>query len=398
MRSTTEAVNTGDSNIGVFENYNGKLHVLLLNQGSRQKSFEHLLMTPLAEACTYGYSEIMNTLLQHGAQDDTGLACRIAHLVQKPELVQLILAYHCRLAEHKAEQMKPLDVAKTVGLQLHWDHKKLPAVHGSWLSENAFFYPPKRQDSDDIPDMGYSTRSSLHYRRLVRPLSLVEVDYTKIRVIHLEQNHPEYVPLEMFMLPNLTKIDLSYNQLTKLPEKETYLPANLCGWVCTEVEDLNLSHNMLVKIPSCIWALPRLKLLQAGYNNLETVLPDRGKEISSEILSESLETIDLAHNQLNVLPRFIFEFPSLKRAILYHNQLDSLPETLWTCTTLQELIVNNNRLTSLPWCEPEHTMIASRTEMGPPDLIRQSERALTGKVEVRPKFDRNSSVYKRQVS
>ena len=397
-RSTTEAVNTGDSNIGVFENHNGKLHVLLLNQGSRQKSFEHLLVTPLAEGCAYGYSEIMNALLQHGAQDDTGLACRIAHLVQKPELVQLILAYHCRLAERKAEQKKPPGFAKTVGLQLHWDHKKLPVVHGPWLSENSFFYPPKRQDSDDNPDTGYSTRSGLHYRRLPRPLSLVEANYTAIRVIHLEQNHLESVPLEMFMLPNLAEIDLSYNQLTKLPEKENYLPENLCGWICTEVEDLNLSHNMLVKIPPCIWALPGLKRLQASYNNLETLLPDRGSEISNEILSESLETIDLAHNQLNVLPRFIFEFLSLKRAILYHNQLETLPETLWTCNTLQELIVNNNQLVSLPWCEPEHTMIASRTEMGPPDLIRQSERALTGKVEVRPKFDRNSSVYKRQVS
>ena len=395
-RSTTDApgLGLGDTTIGVFElRPNGKLEVKPLNQGTMLKGFKDFFVTPLAEACAYGYVEIMSLLLKYGAQDETGLACRIAHLVQRSDLISLILSHHCFMAERRTELRRTAN--STFGLQLLWSNKNLPCVDGEWLKGRTIYYPPSHRDDDEGGDTGYSSTLIVQQQRQRRLSSRAEVNTTAITVILLEQNSLDSVPIELFRLPNVIEINLSNNHLTKLPELQGY-----SSWECVQLEELNLNRNLLVKLPSYIWTLPGLIKLSVSHNKLESLLPDRGREIDDKMLSFTLESIDFSHNQLKVLPRFVFDLQSLKKVTLHHNSLDALPETLWSCTTLQELIVSNNLLTSLPWCEPEHTMIASRTEAGKghPDLIRQSERALMGTVEVRPLFDRNASFFNRQPS
>lgn len=408
-RAVTNAVESDNTTIGVFENHNGRLEVLSkIQEGSNLKSFDQLFITPLAEACAWGYEEMVKLLLMYGAQDDSGLACRIAQLVHRFDLQLLILSHHCMLAERRGEQKKPLELRRSRGLQLNWSGKRIPSVREEWFSEATVFYPRSRSDEDAATETGYETGSisGMYSLPRSRPASsLMMVDFTTVRVVHLDHNQLESVPLSLFCLPNIAEINLAYNKITKLPEEEPEfsiqaLRKEFCGWRCAELEELNLGHNMLVKVPSCVWVLPSIRKILASHNNLQTLLPDRGREIREEMLSPRLEIIDFSHNQLKVLPRFVFEFPALRKAMLHSNVLESLPETLWNCITLQELIANNNKLTSLPWCEPEETMIDSRAEAGtgPSNLIRQSERSLMGKVEVRPGFDRNSSFFKRQQS
>ena len=403
-RSSTDVVTLDGTMIAVFENHHGRLEVLNKNQeGSSLKSFDQLFMTPLAEACAWGYEGIVRLLLSHGAQDDSGLACRISHLLHNFHLQQLILAHHCMLVERRRDPKKTFELRRSMVLQLNWSDKKIPSVNEEWFSESTMFYPPSKNAEDKATDTGYETRSEQasppHYRSV---LSLTMVDFTNIRVVHLDRNQLESVPLRLFCLPNVTKINLAHNKITRLPEEDPQdgipFEEEFCGWKCSELEDLDLRYNSLTKVPSCVWMLPSITKILASNNRLETLLPDHGRKVREEMLSQKLELIDFSHNQLKVLPRFVFEFPSLRRAILQSNALETLPETLWNCITLQELIVNNNQLTSLPWCEPEETMIDSRAEAGPSNLIRQCERALTGKVEVRPVFDRNNSFFKRQQS
>ena len=376
-RSTTDTpeLGLGDTTIGVFElRPNGKLEVKPLNQGTMLKGFKDFFVTPLAEACAYGYVEIMSLLLKYGAQDETGLACRIAHLVQRSDLISLILSHHCFMAERRTELRRTAN--STFGLQLLWSNKNLPCVDGEWLKGH---YPPSHREDNEGGDTGYSSTKNVQQQRQRCLSSRAEVNTTAITVIHLEQNSLDSVPIELFCLPNVVEVDLSNNHLTKLPELQGYN-----SWQCVQLEELNLNHNLLVMLPSCIWTLPGLIKLSVSHNKLVSLLPDRGREINDKMLSFTLESIDFSHNQLKVLPRFVFELQSLKRVTLHHNSLDTLPETLWSCITLQELIVSNNLLTSLPWCKPEHTMIASLTKAGTghPDMIRQSERALTGTVEL----------------
>ena len=408
-RAVTDAVGSENTTIGVFENHNGRLEVLGKNQGGGNlKSFDQLFITPLAEACAWGYEEMVKVLLMYGAQDDSGLACRITQLLHKFDLQLLILSHHCMLAERRGEQRKPLELRRSKGLQLNWSGKRIPSVREEWFSEATVFYPRSRNEEDATPETGYDTGNSSGLYSLPRSrhlASLTMVDFTTVRVVHLDHNQLESVPLSLFCLPNVAEINLAYNKITKLPEEEAEfsIPSakkEFCGWHCAELEELNLGHNILVKVPSCIWVLPSIRKILASHNNLQTLLPDRGREIREEMLSPRLEVIDFSYNQLKVLPRFVFEFSALRKVVLHSNVLESLPETLWNCITLQELIANDNKLTSLPWCEPEETMIDSRAEAGtgPSNLIRQSERALMGKVEVRPGFDRNQSFFKRQQS
>ncbi len=391
VRSTTDI---GDT-VGVFEHL-GKFEVRALHQQSTAYTkFDHLFLTPLAEACANGQLEMMKLLLKNGAQDESGMACRIAHFLQKPELMQLILAYHCVIGERKGERKKPLQVRAPRGVHVNWSSKQLPSVRGDWFGEKVVFHPLMREEDG---------RQAIHSAPGQRKMSVyLEVDFTEIRVVHLEKNNLESVPLELFCLPQVAEIDLSHNQLSRLPEKEpsglqVFSVNDINGWNCMQLESLSLNHNLIVQLPSGLWSLPSIRVLDVSHNKLESILPAKGRDVPEDFLSETLESVDLSHNQLKVLPRFLFNLSALRSVHLQYNALEALPETLWSCVTLQELIVCNNQLTSLPWCEPEATMLESRAEAGHPTIFRESDRALTGKVQVQPKFERSASYFQRQIS
>ena len=405
FRSVTgDAVTLGETAVGIFENKHGRLELLPKDQASNCKTFDHIFMTALSEACAYGYGKIVSELLQNGARDESGLTSRIAHLIQEAELCQMVLSYHCVITDKHAEMNE-------TGLELHWDSKKLPSIDGAMLQDGAIFCPPRREGDDGQmeayarTDTGYSSRANRPRVNAPPPLPpiarklprTVEIDATKIRIIQLERNHLEAVPIELFSLPTVTEIDLSFNKITRLPENEM---VDFYGWKCAFLEELNLSNNLLVKLNASVWQLPSLKKLNVCHNHLETLLPDRGREIREEMLSDSLDQLDFSHNELKALPQFVFEFKNVRRINLSNNKLETLPVTLWSCVSLAELNVSNNKLTSLPWCEPEITMITSRGEggTGPPILIKQSEKVNFGKIEVRAKLNREASYFKKQQS
>ena len=375
-----------DGTIGVFEGRGGKLEVLPLNQSQGLRKFDSLFLTPLAEACAYGHSDIADLLLGQGAQDDTGLACRIASLVLKPDLVRTILAHHCTFVDRKGEIRHTSEPRRSQGLQLHWDSKKLPSLHSSWFTEDSLFFPPNEPEDEDN---GTFISLKPGPRHLSRRFSFLEVSMAIIRIVHLEQNCLEGVPLELFLLPNTLVIDLSRNQLTSLPEREGTSDVAFGGWECAQLEELNLNYNRLKRLPACVWILPSLRKLFVSHNKVESLLPAGGQQVREELLSCRLESIDFSYNELRVLPRFTFELCALTKAVLHHNQLESLPDTVWSCAALHELILSDNQLASLPWCEPESSMIPSRTEVGtgPPILLQQSDRGMGGILEVRVKFD-----------
>ena len=404
-RSTTSADELGETgSIAVYKTQHGRLEVL--PKGSKGTIFDDIYMTTLAEACVYGRFNIVNLLLKRGARDEDGFACRICHMVQNPSLEQLILSYHCSLGVVKIDyHRKPTPDGKPPqGLELHWSSKKLPACDGEWLNNKVTFYPERNNLDDDIADTGYGTRQHYDYGRKA-PIThvpvLAEVDYNMVKVVNLDRNFLKEVPIELFRLPNVVKIDLSHNHIAKLPEedhRESLESTALCGWECGELEELNFSHNNLAKLPGCVWVLPKLKTIHCHTNHLTTLLPeDKGFNFHS-VLSTSMTKINFSQNKLDIIPRFVFELPNLKTALFQHNLLQSIPETIWTCESLQDLDVSHNKITSLPWCEEERTMIDSRQEYGPGALIKQSDKIMVGKSQVRPQFKRSSSFFQRHPS
>ena len=388
----------GETSIGIFEMKYGRLEVLPLGRLGYKK-FNHLLITPLAEVCAYGNTEMVKLLLHHGAQDFEGLACRISNFIQLPDLAQLVLAHHCTVVEEEKESRGVTDTVAR--LQLHWGSRNLLSLDGSWFS-NTFEYFPVQELKEDydysdcctgipscmnVPQMELQhissmakdddsttcncSRMDLAQMQLQRISSMAKYTGFNIRIIHLQQNHLQSIPFQMFCLPNVEKIDLSHNECTELPS----------GWKCVQLKELTLSHNQFVTLPTSVWALPALRKLEATDNKLRSLLEEREK-FKEYMLSKSLEHIDLSNNDLIKLPSFLFLLPSLKKAILQHNKLESLPDTVWSSATLHELMINHNHLTYLPKCEPNESRF-TESAYKPPDIVQRSERTSTGIVEVR---------------
>ena len=411
-QTDAEAVSElGESNLQIHESpKTGRLEFQVKGTGtSSGKDFDLLFMSPLAEACACYHTKIMRVLLLQGARDDKGLACRIAHLIQRPDLVRLILSFHTVLKENLQMGGGDLDEDDISHLELNWSHLKLQHCEGEWLGAEAEFYPL----CSDLQDRALAEDSFILVSELGTPLRTgpeVTVQFDAVRVVHLDNNQLLSVPIELFQLQNVHKIDLSHNRLARLPtyqerplESTTFDPTNIHGWACPCLMELMLSYNELTHLPGSAWGLPNITKLLCSKNRLETLLPEEGT-ISEEILSLTLEVVDVSSNSLKgMVSRFLFELPNLRTLNLSGNMIAKLPDSLWDCTTLHELNVSSNKLSTLPWCEPEQVYLDSshhnNYSFSHPAPIRNADVVLVGKAEVKaPGIDRNKSLYQRAPS
>lgn len=397
IRSISGAVSPGESSIGVFLGHTGKLEVLPKDTNSGYTIFDKLLVTPLAEACVYGKKDIVRTLLERGAKDAGGLSCRIAHLLQNTELMQLILSFDCSLVEPTKEQKKKYGKRAPHWLHLLWSSKLLPQCSGTWFSDDVIFRPVLISDSGDTGTYGRSRREGTP-----EIPQLTTVHSNRILDISLDTNSLTEVPIEVFKLPEVHEINLSRNAITKLPEAVLTPNAGLLlGWECTNLVDLNISRNKLQSLPSCVWLLPKLQSLRVANNELASLLPNLSN-IDVDSLTQSLSFIDVSNNKLKAIPDFVFKFKQLKQVNISSNSLTSIPETLWLCKSLQELDLSKNKLTVLPWCEPEDSMEDSRdiqvSTRGPSGMFGLADRVIGGVDYVNPISVKDASSLRRQPS
>ncbi|XP_012278293.1 leucine-rich repeat-containing protein 20 isoform X2 [Orussus abietinus] len=81
----------------------------------------------------------------------------------------------------------------------------------------------------------------------------------------------------------ITELNLSHNQMSKLPEELAELQA---------LERLDISHNTFIALPQVACRIPRLKQLLANNNSIIDVDVERLRH------APALEFIDLQHNPL----------------------------------------------------------------------------------------------------
>ena len=87
--------------------------------------------------------------------------------------------------------------------------------------------------------------------------------------------------------------------------------------------------------------LPHLAYLDMSFNNI-TELPE------SFALLYHLQTVLIQHNQLRKLPQSFCRLHNLTKLDISHNKLTILPEDIGTMKSLEKLNVSNNRLKTLP--------------------------------------------------
>ena len=349
---------------------------------SNGKDFDLLFMSPLAEACACYHTDIMKVLLLQGARDDKGLACRIAHLIKRADLVRLILSFHTVLKENLQMGGGNLGIPH---LELNWSHLKLQHCEGEWLGAKAEFYPL----CDDLQDSALAENSYILVSELGNPLCTspeVTVQFDAVRVVHLDNNQLLSVPIELFQLQNVRKINLSHNRLNQLPTYQERLleSTNIHGWACPCLVELMLSYNELTHLPASVWGLPNITKLLCSKNRLETLLSEEGTISKEIILSRTLKDVDISSNSLKgEVSQFLFELPSLRTLDLSGNMIAELPNILWRNSTLQELNVSSNELTSLFQSDQKYSQRSGCHKRRGSYPVPMQQKVLVGKTAVK---------------
>ena len=270
----------------ICESSDGELH--LIDTGSAIKNYEvlrsykvlsNLNLSPLAMAAALGNANLTKLLLNKGAKDDDGLALRLALFLQYHDIAGIILSRTCDDSQICLGNMKKL---------------------------STFLLPNNILNS-----------------------------FTKI---HLEDNCLNSIPLVLFQLPKLTFLNVSNNQLVKLPVSNSSFQS---GWKCNNVKNICISSNKLETLPAVIWNLPQLRELHADNNCINEI------ESPADPCAK-LKTISVSHNKLSNVPQHIFDAEEVN---ISYNRLEYLPECVWKSKVVTNLIASHNQINKVNFPE-----------------------------------------------
>jgi len=111
--------------------------------------------------------------------------------------------------------------------------------------------------------------------------------------------------------------------------------------ITENVEYLDLAYNQITEIPETIRELKNLQKLYLGANQIKEI-PEAIGEL------KNLQELDLMWNQIREIPKEIGELKNLQKLHLFDNQLTEIPESIGELKNLQELLLNGNQLTEIP--------------------------------------------------
>lgn len=113
---------------------------------------------------------------------------------------------------------------------------------------------------------------------------------------------------------------------------------------------LQLSHNDFNVLPTDLIYLTRLKRLNLGNNQLTVVHPEHFG-VFARATGEHLEELNLSGNQMGQVPKAIGKFRGLRGLDLSDNHFYKLPLTLSKLASLHRLNLSKNRLGQFPKVE-----------------------------------------------
>lgn len=140
------------------------------------------------------------------------------------------------------------------------------------------------------------------------------------------------IPDEVFSLQNLEELNLTNNLLTLIPDTIVQL---------RNLKQLKLDCNQLSEVPEVIARLPQLTVLELGKNKI-SVIPEWLAGL------KNLKRLDLSDCNLSSVPEWIPQLPNLKSLILLGNSLSALPPSIINLQNLRELNLSNNQFTTIP--------------------------------------------------
>jgi hypothetical protein len=143
----------------------------------------------------------------------------------------------------------------------------------------------------------------------------------------------------MHTLSQLKSGELAGISRLTLSENLTSFPLDILS-LADSLEILDLSHNQLSSLPDELVQLKKLKIIFASNNRFET-LP----EVLGQL--DDLEMVGFKSNQIKQIPKNSLP-TKLRWLILTDNCIETLPDSLGERPRLQKLALAGNKLTQLP--------------------------------------------------
>jgi Leucine-rich repeat (LRR) protein len=247
-------------------------------------------LTALFQAAMANNIQMVRFLLQNGATDARLKALTRVLRIPHNDVAGLLLCHNGNVTVDSATmELRKRNNQETLSspslLVVNWASKKLNYIDESWLN-----------------------------------LVLVESPVPKkchvISQLNLSDNNLNDLPLAIFQLEHLVRLELSRNKIDFLPDSD---------WNCPKLNHFDVSHNQLSSLPMVLFTLPMLKELLCNNNTL--------RDLPMEFwLAPKLKKLQLQKNQLEFFPS---PLPPLGDSGI--STMDNLPEsTLYSSSSLPE--------------------------------------------------------------
>ena len=176
-----------------------------------------------------------------------------------------------------------------------------------------------------------------------------------LNVLNLSNNLLEKVPNSITSLSKLSDLDIDGNKVTHLPKLNSSLvelKAQNNKIKSIENQELNflkeflIFNNELKTFPTEIKAIVNNSFI-VDHNEI-TEINFNSVPINS-VLSDKITVVDISFNQIETIPKEIFEcLPNLQTFNAFFNKLTSIPSEIKNCKKLSDLNISNNPLKKLP--------------------------------------------------
>lgn len=249
-----------------------------------------------------------------------------------------------------ANELRDIDaLSQKCGLSSHLEHLQRLELHQNALTG----FPPQLCEM-----LKCLTHLDLHSNKFTSfPTYLLKMKCVATLDVSRNDIGPSVALEPAWKCPTLRQFNLSYNQLTSLPEHLDIVAENLEQLIVEgnkisglfshlslkELKVLNLSKNLISSLPEdFLEACPKVESFSARINFLADM----------PFLPSSLTSLKLSQNRFTHVPEVILNLPHLRCLDMSRNAIQCLPSPAhWKSLNLRELLFNYNQISILDLSE-----------------------------------------------
>ena len=185
------------------------------------------------------------------------------------------------------------------------------------------------EQESNLMRRGDFVRADLRDMNLTRPPIVFYQQAGDIESMDVSNNANMVLPLDF------VESAISLSSIRMVNIRASQFPPNLCE--VNKLVTLELSRNLIKRIPQQISKLENLSILNLQCNKLER-LPQGFANL------RHLQILDLSSNKFTAFPDIICECTSLLQIDLSNNRIQSIPQHINNLTKVAKINISNNRL------------------------------------------------------